>query len=227
MSTPKTVGIVGARGHTGAELIRLVAAHPNLQLGFVSSRELAGQRVSDHYPQWQGELQFENLDADAVAAKGVDAVILALPNGLAAPFVAALETAKPDTVIVDLSAYQTMFAGGPDGPNGKSLGMERWEIDPAARRVTRTTVEAAPHEFAGFGRSQAGLAAGIRERFGLAKTLSAVKNVRNVRKQHLIHNGYLPTIEVDPQNYQVKADGQLLWCEPAEVLPMAQRYFLF
>lgn len=103
-SSSFTVGIVGARGHTGAELIRLVAAHPNLQLGFVSSRELAGQRVSDHYPQWQGELQFENLDADAVAAKGVDAVILALPNGLAAPFVAALETAKPDTVIVDLSA---------------------------------------------------------------------------------------------------------------------------
>ncbi|MGV6486049.1 N-acetyl-gamma-glutamyl-phosphate reductase [Stenotrophomonas indicatrix] len=103
-SSSFTVGIVGARGHTGAELIRLVAAHPNLQLGFVSSRELAGQRVSDHYPQWQGELQFENLDADAVAAKGVDAVILALPNGLAAPFVAALETTKPDTVIVDLSA---------------------------------------------------------------------------------------------------------------------------
>ena len=103
-SSSFTVGIVGARGHTGAELIRLVAAHPNLQLGFVSSRELAGQRVSDHYPQWQGELQFENLDADAVAAKGVDAVILALPNGLAAPFVAALETAKPNTVIVDLSA---------------------------------------------------------------------------------------------------------------------------
>ncbi|MNM23585.1 N-acetyl-gamma-glutamyl-phosphate reductase [compost metagenome] len=103
-SSSFTVGIVGARGHTGAELIRLVAAHPNLQLGFVSSRELAGQRVSDHYPQRQGELQFENLDADAVAAKGVDAVILALPNGLAAPFVAALETAKPDTVIVDLSA---------------------------------------------------------------------------------------------------------------------------
>jgi len=103
-SSSFTVGIVGARGHTGAELIRLVAAHPNLQLGFVSSRELAGQRVSDHYPQWQGELQFENLDADAVAAKGVDAVILALPNGLASPFVAALDTAKPDTVIVDLSA---------------------------------------------------------------------------------------------------------------------------
>lgn len=50
-------------------------------------------------------------------------------------------------VIVDLSAYQTMFADGPDGPNGKSLGMERWEIDPAAGKVTRTTIDAAPQEF--------------------------------------------------------------------------------
>jgi N-acetyl-gamma-glutamyl-phosphate reductase len=107
MSTSKTtftVGIVGARGHTGAELVKLIAAHPQLALGFVSSRELAGQRVADTYPEVAGDLAFENLDADAVAAKGVDAVILALPNGLAAPFVAALEAAKPDTVIVDLSA---------------------------------------------------------------------------------------------------------------------------
>ncbi len=99
-----TLGIVGARGHTGAELIKLVAAHPNLQLAFVSSRERAGQRLADHHPEITGEVQYENLDADAVAAKGVDAVILALPNGLAAPFVAALESARPDTVIVDLSA---------------------------------------------------------------------------------------------------------------------------
>lgn len=99
-----TLGIVGARGHTGAELIRLVAAHPRLQLAFVSSRERAGQRLADHHPEYQDGLQYENLDAEAVAAKGVDAVILALPNGLAAPFVAALQAVKPDTVIVDLSA---------------------------------------------------------------------------------------------------------------------------
>ena len=99
-----TLGIVGARGHTGAELIKLVAAHPRLQLAFVSSRERAGQRLADHHPEYQGGLQYENLDTDAVAAKGVDAVILALPNGLAAPFVAALQAVKPGTVIVDLSA---------------------------------------------------------------------------------------------------------------------------
>ena len=75
--------------------------------------------------------------------------------------------------------------------------------------------------------SQAGLAAGIQERFGLAKTLSAVKNIRGVRKQHMIHNGYLPKMEIDAQTYLVRADGQLLTCEPATSLPMTQRYFLF
>jgi urease subunit alpha len=75
--------------------------------------------------------------------------------------------------------------------------------------------------------SQAGLAAGIKERFGLQKTLSAVKNIRSVRKQHMIHNHYLPSMEIDAQTYSVRADGQLLTCEPAVSLPMAQRYFLF
>lgn len=123
-----TLGIVGARGHTGAELIKLVAAHPRLKLAFVSSRERAGQRLSDHHPEFQGELQYENLDADAVAAKGVDAVILALPNGLAAPFVAALETAKPDTVIVDLSAdYRfdnSWYYGLPELTRGRYNGQK-------------------------------------------------------------------------------------------------------
>jgi N-acetyl-gamma-glutamyl-phosphate reductase len=123
-----TVGIVGARGHTGAELIKLIAAHPHLQLGFVSSRELAGQRVSDHHRDWHGELQFENLDADAVAAKGMDAVILALPNGLSAPFVTALDAVKPDTVIVDLSADQrfepSWYYGLPELTRGDYLGQK-------------------------------------------------------------------------------------------------------
>ncbi|MEY3461087.1 MAG: hypothetical protein RLZZ03_740 [Pseudomonadota bacterium] len=75
--------------------------------------------------------------------------------------------------------------------------------------------------------SQAAQAAGVKERFGLAKNLSAVKNIRGVRKQHMIHNAYLPRMEIDPQTYLVRADGQLLTCEPASSLPMTQRYFLF
>ena len=75
--------------------------------------------------------------------------------------------------------------------------------------------------------SQAGLRAGIGERYGLAKTLSAVKNIRGLRKQDMVLNGYTPRMEVDAQTYAVRADGQLLTCEPATSLPMAQRYFLF
>jgi len=75
--------------------------------------------------------------------------------------------------------------------------------------------------------SQAGLAAGIGERFGLLKPLSAVKGIRGVQKQHMIHNDLAPRMEVDAQTYAVRADGQLLTCEPATSLPMAQRYFLF
>lgn len=75
--------------------------------------------------------------------------------------------------------------------------------------------------------SQAALEAGVPEQLGLKKRIAVVKGCRNVQKTDLIHNDYLPDIEVDPQTYQVKADGVLLWCEPADVLPMAQRYFLF
>ena len=100
----RSVGVVGARGHTGAELIRLIAGHPRLELAFVSSRELAGQRVADHVIEFSGGLRYENLDADAVAAKHAHAVVLALPNGKAQPYVAAIDHAAPDTVIVDLSA---------------------------------------------------------------------------------------------------------------------------
>jgi urease subunit alpha len=67
----------------------------------------------------------------------------------------------------------------------------------------------------------------VRERYALAKNVSAVKNIRHVRKQHMVHNAYLPKMEIDAQTYAVRADGQLLTCEPASVLPMAQRYFLF
>ena len=75
--------------------------------------------------------------------------------------------------------------------------------------------------------SQAAADAGVPAALGLKKQIAVVKGCREVQKTDLIHNGYLPEIEVDPQTYQVKADGVLLWCEPADVLPMAQRYFLF
>ncbi len=75
--------------------------------------------------------------------------------------------------------------------------------------------------------SQASLDAGLAEKLGVAKQLVAVKNTRGIGKADMVHNAYMPKIEVDPETYEVKADGVLLTCEPATVLPMAQRYFLF
>ena len=75
--------------------------------------------------------------------------------------------------------------------------------------------------------SQAAIAAGAPQRYGLAKTAVAVKGIRGVGKKDMVHNDYAPRMEVDPQTYAVRADGLLLHCEPASVLPMAQRYFLF
>ena len=68
---------------------------------------------------------------------------------------------------------------------------------------------------------------GIGAALRLKKPLSAVRGCRNVTKRDMVHNGYLPVMEIDPQTYRVRADGQLLSCDPATVLPMAQRYFLF
>ena len=109
--------------------------------------------------------------------------------------------------------------------------------DPNASIPTPQPVHYRPM-FAAFGRalaascitfvSAAALEADIGARFGLSRTLSAVRNTRGgIGKKDMIHNDATPVIEVDPETYEVRADGVLLTCEPAAVLPMAQRYFLF
>ena len=75
--------------------------------------------------------------------------------------------------------------------------------------------------------SQAALDDGIGEKLKLSKQLAAVSGTRAVRKKDMVHNSRTPKLEVDPQNYKVRVDGELITCEPADVLPMAQRYFLF
>jgi len=75
--------------------------------------------------------------------------------------------------------------------------------------------------------SQTALDAGIKEKLGLNKKIAAVKNTRTIRKKDMVLNSYQPTIEVDSQTYEVRADGILLTCEPVDLLPLAQRYFLF
>ncbi|MFZ5676702.1 MAG: urease subunit alpha [Pseudomonadota bacterium] len=126
---------------------------------------------------------------------------------------------KPDMVLIG-----GMIAAAPMG-------------DPNASIPTPQPVSYRPM-FAALGRavnrsvvsfvSKAALAAGIAERYGLGKTLIPVDNTRSgLGKASMIHNAATPIIEVDPETYEVRADGELLTCEPARQLPMAQRYFLF
>jgi urease subunit alpha len=75
--------------------------------------------------------------------------------------------------------------------------------------------------------SQAAMARGIAEQLGLRKTIAAVHNCRHIGKADMVHNQALPQIEVNPETYVVKADGEILTCEPAARLSLAQRYFLF
>lgn len=127
--TRRAIGLVGARGHTGAELIRLAGAHPGLELGFVSSRELQGQRVADHVEGYHGDLRYGLLDAEAVAAEALDAIVLALPNDKAAPYVQALDAGGSEAVIVDLSADyrfdERWYYGLPELTRARYAGQRR------------------------------------------------------------------------------------------------------
>jgi len=108
--------------------------------------------------------------------------------------------------------------------------------DPNASIPTPQPVYSRPM-FGSFGRaverssvifvSQAAQAAGIGDSLGLAKETVAVEGIRKLRKSDLIHNSATPKVEVDPETYEVRADGELLTCEPAQSLPMAQRYFMY
>ena len=104
MSEPFLIGLVGARGHTGRELIRLIAGHPDLMLAYAVSREWAGRPVAEIAPEDQDECIFEALGADEAAKRRADVVILALPDGAGAPYVEAIERHAPHRIIVDLSA---------------------------------------------------------------------------------------------------------------------------
>ncbi|MCE1235611.1 MAG: urease subunit alpha [Hyphomicrobiales bacterium] len=108
--------------------------------------------------------------------------------------------------------------------------------DPNASIPTPQPVHYRPM-FGGFGKamtassitfvSKAAVEAGIAEKLALTRVVLPVEDCRSIGKRNMVLNDAMPTIEVDPETYEVRADGELLTCEPAEVLPMAQRYFLF
>lgn len=129
MNKKKSIGIIGARGYVGVEFIKLIATHENLELAFVSSRELAGQLVSQHIDTFSKLLHFSHLDENAVAKSGADIVVLALPNQMASCYVKALDESVPSTLIVDLSAdYRfdaTWFYGLPELYRAQYAGQRR------------------------------------------------------------------------------------------------------
>jgi N-acetyl-gamma-glutamyl-phosphate reductase len=98
------LGLVGARGYVGQELCKILARHPRFGLAFVVSKSRAGKRIGLELAGAPEDLVFEDLDPDAAARRGANVVVLALANGQAAPYVAALDRARPETVVVDVSA---------------------------------------------------------------------------------------------------------------------------
>lgn len=139
--------------------------------------------------------------------------------------------------LADLVVWQPAFFGVKPELIVKG-GMIAWSVmgDANASIPTPQPVMYRPM-FGSFGRaigptsvsfmSQAAVEAGVPAQLGLQKRIVAVEKCRTIGKADMIHNGATPTIEVDPESYEVRADGELLTCEPAAVLPMAQRYFLF
>jgi len=156
----------------------------------------------------------------------------AIAHGLAA-HVGSVEVGK----LADLVLWKPAFFGVKPELVVKG-GLIAWAAmgDPNASIPTPQPVLYRPM-FAALGRarastsvtfvSAAALAADVPRRLGLSRQAVAVSNCRRIGKRDMIHNDALPRIEVDAETYQVRADGELLTCEPARVLPMAQRYFLF
>ena len=121
MSERFHVGVIGARGHTGAELMRILGDHPHVKVDFAGSRELEGRPV----PAIEG-LDYESLGPEGIAARDLDAIFLALPDGVGAPWAEAI---GPDTVIVDISADHrfddTWVYGLPELNRDKIAGARR------------------------------------------------------------------------------------------------------
>ena len=156
----------------------------------------------------------------------------AIAQGIGA-HVGSIEVGK----IADLVVWKPMFFGTkPDMVVKAGMIVAAAMGDPNASIPTPQPVHYRPM-FGAYGNaiakssfsfvSQAGIDAGIAAEFGLSKELLAVSNTRNIGKKDMKLNDALPAMEVDPETYQVTADGELLTCQPVDVVPMAQRYFLF
>ena len=192
-------------------------------------------QTADKMKKQRGALSEETGDNDNMRVRRYIAkytINPALSHGIAA-HVGSVEVGK----LADLVLWKPMFFGVKPDVILKCGSIAAAAMgDPNASIPTPQPVHYRPM-FAGFGKSltassvnfvsQAGLANGLNEALGISKTLLGVSGIRTVTKGDMILNGTTPEMEVDPETYEVRADGELLTCEPAEELSMAQRYFLF
>jgi urease subunit alpha len=192
-------------------------------------------QTADKMKKQRGALTEDSMNNDNMRAKRYIAkytINPAITHGIAAD-VGSVEVGK----LADLVLWDPMFFGAKPALILKAGMIAAAPMgDPNASIPTPQPVHYRPMfgAYAGANHatsftfvSQAALETDIAKQLGLQKQCIAVSNTRSIRKADLIHNTYQPHIEVDPQNYQVRADGQLLVCEPATEVALAQRYFLF
>jgi urease subunit alpha len=212
-----------------------IIASDSQAMGRVGEVLIRTWQTADKMKRQRGALSEETGNNDNVRVRRYIAkytINPAIAHGMSA-HIGSVETGK----LADLVLWSPAFFGvKPD------LILKMGSIaaapmgDPNASIPTPQPVHYRPM-FAAFGKalphsrvtfvSKAAMSAGIGARLGLESHLIAVENTRTVSKKDMVLNNLTPKIEVDPETYEVEADGVLLTCEPAEVLPMAQRYFLF
>ncbi|HTY68073.1 MAG TPA: urease subunit alpha [Alphaproteobacteria bacterium] len=193
-------------------------------------------QTADKMKQQRGRLKEEKGDNDNARAKRYIAkytINPAIAQGIS-PYVGSVEVGK----LADLVIWSPAFFGVKPDMVLKCGSIAAAPMgDPNASIPTPQPVHYRPM-FAGYGRnliessvlfvSKAAHQAGIGKRCGLARATLPVKNTRaGISKKSMVHNSAMPRMEVDSETYEVRADGELLTCAPAKVLPMAQRYFLF
>jgi urease subunit alpha len=193
-------------------------------------------QTADKMKKQFGKLDAEKGDNDNVRVKRYVAkytINPAIAQGIS-DYVGSVEVGK----IADLAIWSPAFFGVKPAVVLKAGSIAASIMGDPNASIPTPQPEYYRPMFASFGRSltrsaftfvsQAGLEKDIAGRFGLAKTLLPVKNTRGgIGKRSMIHNSLTPKIEVDPETYEVRADGNLLTCEPAKVLAMAQRYFMY
>jgi urease subunit alpha len=192
-------------------------------------------QTADKMKRQRGRLPGENGDNDNARAKRYVAkytINPAIAHGVS-KHIGSVETGK----LADLVLWSPAFFGvKPDVViKGGSIAAAPMG-DPNASIPTPQPVHYRPM-FGAFGKavtatslvfvSKAAVDARLRDQLGVEKELVAVEHTRDIGKASMIHNGAVPDLTVDPETYEVRADGELLTCAPADVLPMAQRYFLF